>query len=158
MKPLITTMSFTPDSSVIITLPEGAKPVTANDGDKSIDVFNIGWSTPGRFGIPKISDDIDQIMVEAHEQKLLYKEPVKGKDFDIYKINVFDIDRKAYVSVPLSYFTAVKIVGLKLTEFEKILASCHTRKELLFALQDSVFRTDDDFHGVGKNRFFRLHH
>ena len=150
-------MSFTPDRDIIINLPEGAKPVTANDGDKSIDVFNIGWSIAGRFGIPKISEDIDQIMVEAHEQKLLYKEPVKGKDFDIYKINVFDIARKTYVSVPLSYFTTVKTVGLKLTDFEKALADAHTRKELLFTLQDSVFYTDDDFHGVGKNRFFRLH-
>lgn len=150
-------MSFTPNDSIKFVLPEGAQEIHASDGDKSIDIFERGWSIPGRFGIPKISDDIDQIMVEAFKQGILFKEPVDGRDFSIYMINVVDVNRNTVVKVPLSHFTVVKTVGLKLTDFEKSLASTHLRKELIFALQDGEFHTEDDFHGTGKSRFFRLY-
>lgn len=150
-------MSFTPNDTIKFVLPEGAQEITASDGDKSIDLFERGWSIPGRFGIPKISDDIDQIMVEAFKQGILYKEPVAGRDFSIYMINVVDVNRNVVVKVPLSHFTVVKTAGLKLTDFEKSLASAHLRKELIFVLQDGEFHTEDDFHGTGKSRFFRLY-
>lgn len=145
---------------IVITLPEGAKVATVEDGNKERNDRASGWNLLGTFVFPDTGlESPDEVWAKLCSKNLLIKIPftTKSGTFEAVHWQTQNATTGEFTLVPLWWLARADIIGLKRTPLEVALKECKTDKERVALLQGRAIRTsDDEVHVLDRSRWYRL--
>lgn len=145
---------------ISITLPEGTKAATAEDGNKERTDRASGWNLLGTFVFPDTGlKDPSEAWVKLCSKNLLVKVPftTKSGTFEAVHWQVKNTTTGEFTLVPLWWLARADVIGLKRTPLETALKECKTDKERVALLQGRAIRTSDEqVHVLDRSRWYKL--